>query len=58
MILRLGLVDLVDRVASSILVQPVAILEFSKPFGRARPEFSHVPLSQKQSCRYCVVEDG
>ena len=40
MILRLGFVDLVDRVASSIWVQPVALLESSETFGGARSEFS------------------
>ena len=52
MILRLGFVDLVDRIASSILVRHVAILELSEPFGRAHPEFSHKSLSQ---CKLQVV---
>ena len=37
MILRLGFVDLFDRIASSILVQPVALSELSELFGRAHP---------------------
>ena len=35
MILRLGLVDLVDRCANSLGVQPVAILELSVLLGGA-----------------------
>ena len=46
MILRLGFVDLVDHIASSILVRHVAFSELSAPSGRAHPEFSYIPLSQ------------
>ena len=41
MILHLGFVDLVDRIASSLRVQPVAILELSEPVGGAPPVFSY-----------------
>ena len=54
MILRLGFVDLVYRVASSILARLVALSEFSEPSGRAHPVFSYVPLSQcKLPAVYC-----
>ena len=43
---RLGFVDLVDHIASSILARLVALSELSEPFGRAHPEFSYMPLSQ------------
>ena len=46
MILRLGLVDLVDRCANSLGVQPVAFSESSAPSGRAHPVFSYIPLAQ------------
>ena len=46
MILRLGFVDLVDHIASSILVRHVAFSEFSAPSGGAHPGFSYIPLSQ------------
>ena len=45
MILRLGFVDLVDHISSSILARLVALSELSEPSGGARPEFSYVPLS-------------
>ena len=44
MILRLGFVDLGDRVASSIWVQPLALSELSEPSGRAPPLFSSPSL--------------
>ena len=53
MILRLGFVDLVDHIASSILLQPVAILESS---GGAHPEFSYIPLSQCKLQTVCCRE--
>ena len=53
MILRLGFVDLVDHIASSIRVQPVALPELSEPSGRAQPEFSYVPLTQCQLLAVC-----
>ena len=56
MILRLGFVDLVDRIANSIRVQPVAILESSEPFGRAPPKSSCIPLSQYKSQVVCCGE--
>ena len=37
MTLRLGFVDLVDQIASSILARHVALLDLSEPFGRAHP---------------------
>ena len=46
MILRLGFVDLVDRIASSLWVQLVALSGLSEPSGRAPPVFSYIPLSQ------------
>ena len=46
MILRLGLVDLVDHCANSLWEQPVAIMELTVLSGRAPPSFSYVPLSQ------------
>ena len=46
MILRLGFVDLVNRIASSNLVRHVALSELSEPSGRAHPVFSYIPLSQ------------
>ena len=56
MILRRGFVDLVDLIAISIWVQPVAILEFSEPFGRAPPVFSYTPLSQCKLQAVCCRE--
>ena len=52
MILRLGFVDLVDRVASSIIVRYVALSELSERSGGAHLEFSYIPLSQ---CKLQVV---
>ena len=46
MILRLGVVDLVDHIASSILARLAALSELSAPSGRAHPKFSYIPLSQ------------
>ena len=52
MILRLGFVDLVDHVASSMLVRHVVLSEFSEPSGRAHPVSSYIPLSE---CKLQVV---
>ena len=52
MILRLSFVDLVDQIASSILVRHVSLSELSEPSGRAHPVFSYIPLSQ---CKLQVV---
>ena len=52
MILRLGFVDLVDHIVSSILVRHVALSELSEPSGRAHPVSSYIPLSQ---CKLQVV---
>ena len=52
MILRLGNVDLVDHIASSILVRHVSLPELREPSGRAHPMFSYIPLSQ---CKLQVV---
>ena len=52
MILRLGFVDLVAHIASSILARHVALSELSKPSGRAHPVFSHIPHSR---CKLQVV---
>ena len=46
MILRLGFVDLVYHIASSILARLVALSELSELSGRAHPESSYIPLSQ------------
>ena len=46
MILRLGFVDLVDHVASSISARHVALSELSEPSGGAHAVFSYIPLSQ------------
>ena len=46
MILRLGFVDLVDHIASSISARLVTLSESSELPGRAHPEFSYIPLSQ------------
>ena len=56
MILRLGFVDLVDHVASSILVRHVALSELSEPSGRAHPVFSYIPLSQCKLQAVCCRE--
>ena len=52
MIMRLGFVDLVDHIASSIWVRHVVLSEVSELFGRAHHEFSYLPLSQ---CKLQVV---
>ena len=52
MILRLGFVDLVDHIASSILVRHVALSELTELFGGAHPVSSYIPLSQ---CKLQVV---
>ena len=52
MILRLGFVDLVDHIASSISVRHVVLSELSEPSGRAHPEFSYIPQSP---CKLQVV---
>ena len=57
MILLLGFVDLIDRIANSIWVQPVAILESSEPSSRAHPECSYIPLSQCKLQAVRVVEN-
>ena len=49
---RLGFVDLANHIASSIWVQPVALLELSELFGRVLPVSSYIPLSQ---CKLQVV---
>ena len=49
MLLRLvlvDLVDLVDRCANSVRVQPVDIMGIGVPFGIAPPSSSCIPLSQ------------
>ena len=55
MILRLGFVDLVDHIASSILTRLVALSELSEPSGRAHPQFSYIPLSQGKLQTVCCV---
>ena len=52
MILRLGLVNLDDHSASSILVRHVSLPELREPSVRAHPVFSYIPLSQ---CKLQVV---
>ena len=54
MILRLGFVDLVDHIASSILTRLVALSGSSEPSGTAVPNFFRF---HKASCRQCVVEN-
>ena len=56
MILRLGFVDLVDHIASSILARLVALSELSEPYGRAHPEFTYIPLSQCKLQAVCCRE--
>ena len=56
MILRVGFVDLADHIASSILTQLVTLSELSAPSGRARPEFSYIPLSQCKLKAVCCRE--
>ena len=56
MIFLLGFVDHVDRIATSIWGQLVALLESSEPYGRARPEFSYIPLSQCKPRAVCCGE--
>ena len=56
MILRLGFVDLVNHVASSILARRVALPGLSEPSGGAHPEFSYVPLSQCKLQTVCCTE--
>ena len=54
MFLHPVLIDLVDRFANSVCVQPVALLELSVPFGIARPSSSCLTLSRcKQLTIYC-----
>ena len=48
-------VDLVDRFANSILVQPAVLLESSVLFGKAHPSSSCVPPSR---CKQLVVCRG
>ena len=45
-VLRLGFVDLVDHIVSSILARLVALPELSEPSGRTHPVSSNIPLSQ------------
>ena len=52
MILRLGLVNLEDHSASSILVRHVSLPELREPSGRAHPVCSCMPLCQ---CKLQVV---
>ena len=52
MILRLGFVDLVDHIASSVLARLVALSELNEPSGGAHLVSSYVPLSQ---CKRQVV---
>ena len=56
MILLLGFVDLVDRIASSLWLQPVVLLKASEPFGRAPLVFSYIPLSQRKLHVVCSRE--
>ena len=56
MILRLGFVDLVDHIASSILARRVALPELSEPSGGAHPVFSYIPLSQCKLQAVCCAE--
>ena len=56
MILRLGFVDLVYHLASSILARLVAHSELSEPSGRAHREFSYIPLSQCKLQAMCCRE--
>ena len=56
MILRLGFVDLVDHIASSILARRVALPEFCEPSGGAHPKFSYIPLSQCKLQAVCCTE--
>ena len=56
MILLLGFMDLVDRITSSLWVQPVVLLKASEPFGRAPPVFSYTPLSQRKLQVVCSRE--
>ena len=56
MILRLGFVDLVDHVASSIWARLVALSELSAPSGGSFPEFSCIPLSQCKLLAVCWRE--
>ena len=49
MIFRLGFVDLVDHIASSISVRHEVFSELSAPSGRAHPEFSYIPLFSMQA---------
>ena len=53
MFLRPVLVDLVDRVASSILTQPAVLSKSSVPFGKAHPSSSCVPLSLCKQLAVC-----
>ena len=56
MILRLGFVDPVDHIASSISARHVARPELSELSGRAHPVFSYVPLSQIKLQAVCCRE--
>ena len=56
MILRLGFVDLVYSITSSIGVQPAPLLEISELFRRALPVSSYIPLSQGKLQMVCCRE--
>ena len=56
MILRLGFVDHVDHVASSISARLVALSVLSEHSGRAHPEFSCIPLCQCKLQTVCCRE--
>ena len=56
MIMRLGFVDLVDHISSSIFARLVALSELSEPSGRAHPQFSYIPLSRCKLQAVCWGE--
>ena len=55
MILRLGFVDLVDHIASSILARHVALSDLSEPSGTAHPVSSYIPLYQCKLQAVCLL---
>ena len=57
MILRLGFVDLVDHIASSILARHVSLSELSEPAGRDHPEFSYIWPSKWKLQAMCCEND-
>ena len=56
MILRLGFVDLVDRIASAFFARIVVLSELSEPSGGAHPVSSSIPLSQCKPQVVCCRE--